>query len=121
MASSPRDVVVHDTTAVVATSRFAEAVAWYGCLFGREPDLRAVAGTAEWQLTATSWLQVVADEAAAGRTAVRFGVSDLRTTRVALADRGVSVPEIRLLTERVAVLDVTDPDGNRVCFVQELT
>ncbi|AWT54495.1 VOC family protein [Mycolicibacterium smegmatis] len=116
------ELVVNDIAAVVATGRFDEALAWYGCIFGREPDLRPVAGVAEWQLTATAWLQLITDEARAGRTAVRFGVTDLADTRAALAGRGlIAAAEPRVIADLVAVLEITDPDGNEVSFVQELT
>ncbi|WP_235717016.1 VOC family protein [Mycolicibacterium goodii] len=120
-ASSHRRVAVNDVAAVVATGRFDEAVVWYGCVFGREPDLLPMPGVAEWQLTSTAWLQLVTDEARAGRTAVRFGVDDLAQTRAALAERGVTTAaEPQVIADMVAVLDVADPDGNEVSFVQEL-
>lgn len=119
--SSPREVAVNDIAAVVATGNFDEAVVWYGCIFGREPDLRPIPGVAEWQLTATAWLQLVSDPTRAGRTAVRFGVTDLAETRATLADHGViTAAEPQLIADVVAVLDIADPDGNQVSFVQEL-
>lgn len=120
MAEQLKDVVINDIAAVVATSRFSESLAWYSRIMGRDPDLQPVDGVAEWQLTATAWLQLVTDEAAAGRTAVRFGVSDLAATMTALVDYDVEVGEPQVIADMVAILDVADPDGNEVSFVQEL-
>ncbi|MGV0746290.1 VOC family protein [Mycolicibacterium sp. XJ870] len=121
MAATPQDIVVNDIAAVVATSRFGEALAWYSRIIGRDPDLQPVEGVAEWQLTATAWLQLATDGDRAGRSAVRFGVTDLPETMTALVDYGVEVGEPMVVANMVAILDVTDPDGNEVSFVQDLT
>lgn len=120
MAPTPQNVAINDIAAVIATSRFGEALAWYSRIIGREPDLEPVDGVAEWQLTATAWLQLVTDEARAGRSAVRFGVTDLAETITALVDSDVEVGEPQVIANMVAVLDVADLDGNEVSFVQEL-
>ncbi|WP_336513521.1 VOC family protein [Mycolicibacterium fortuitum] len=92
----------------------------YARLLGREPDLQPVPGVAEWQLTATAWLQVVTDAAGAGRTAVRFGVDDIEDTAARLHSYGVRTGDPQVIADMVAVIDVSDPDGNEVSFVAEL-
>lgn len=121
MADTSPAVALNDIAAAVATDRFDESLAWYTRLFGREPDLRPVEGVAEWQVTATAWLQLVTDADRAGRSAVRFGVDDLAQTTRALAGLGVDVPEPQVIADLVAVVDVSDPDGNEASFVQELS
>ena len=120
MSAQVHAVGIKDVAAVIATGRFEESKAWYTRLLGREPDLEPVPGVAEWQLTATAWLQVVTDPAGAGRSAVRFGVDDLDTISAALRDDGVTVTEPQVIADMVAVIDVADPDGNEVSFVAEL-
>ncbi|WKG00919.1 VOC family protein [Mycolicibacterium sp. HK-90] len=120
MSSSAQPIAIKDIAAVVATGRFDDAKAWYSRLLGREPDLEPVPGVAEWQLTATAWLQVVTDEAGAGRAAVRFGVDDLDATLSRLRDHGVTVGEPQVIADMVTIVDVADPDGNEVSFVADL-
>ncbi|MCV7334831.1 MULTISPECIES: VOC family protein [Mycolicibacterium] len=120
MSAQMHRIGIKDVAAVIATGRFEEAKAWYTRLLDREPDLEPVPGVAEWQLTATAWLQVVTDDGGAGRSAVRFGVDNLGTTVAWLRDNGVSVPEPQVIADMVAVIDVADPDGNEVSFVAEL-
>lgn len=120
MTPTAPSIGIKDVAAVITTGRFEEAKAWYTRLLGREPDLEPVPGVAEWQLTATAWLQVVTDPAGAGRSAVRFGVDELGTTAAWLRDNGVAVTEPQVIADIVAIIDVADPDGNEVSFVAEL-
>lgn len=120
MTSTASSIAIKDVAAVISTARFEDARAWYSRLPGREPDLEPVPGVAEWQLTATAWLQVITDSAGAGRSAVRFGVDDLDATAAWLRDDGVRVTEPQVIANIVAVIDVADPDGNEVSFVAEL-
>lgn len=120
MSPSAEPIAVKDIAAVVATGRFDDSKAWYARLLGREPDLEPVPGVAEWQLTATAWLQVVTDEVAAGRTAVRFGVDDLDATVSRLRECGVAIGEPQVIAEMVTIVDVADPDGNEVSFVADV-
>ncbi|MBP2452211.1 VOC family protein [Mycolicibacterium lutetiense] len=120
MPVTVQPIAINDVAAVIATGRFEEARAWYARLLGREPDLQPVPGVAEWQLTATAWLQVVTDPAGAGRGAVRFGVDDLERTAARLREDGVAIGEPLVIADMVAVIDVADPDGNEVSFVAEL-
>ncbi|MFV8051789.1 VOC family protein [Mycobacterium sp. 48b] len=120
MTPTTDSIGIKDVAAVIATGRFEESRAWYTRLLDREPDLEPVPGVAEWQLTATAWLQVVTDPTGAGRSAVRFGVDDLDTTAAWLGDNGVAVTEPQVIADIVAVIDVADPDGNEVSFVAEL-
>lgn len=115
-----RQITINDIAAMVATSRFDDACAWYSRIIGRDPDLLPVDGVAEWQMTGTAWLQLVDDETRAGRSAVRLGVPDLTETIGALADYGVEVGQPQVIADMVAVLDIADLDGNEVSFVQEL-
>jgi hypothetical protein len=110
-----------DIAAVVASNDFGTARAWYARVLGREPDLEPVKGVAEWQITATAWLQLIADAERAGRTAVRIGVDDLDAHLAELAEAGIAAGEPVVIAGMVTVVDVADPDGNEVSLVAELS
>jgi catechol 2,3-dioxygenase-like lactoylglutathione lyase family enzyme len=110
----------NDIAAVVATRDFPAARSWYSRVLGREPDLEPIDGVAEWQITATSWLQLVTDADRAGRSMVRFGVTDLAPHVGPLNEAGIATGEPVVIADMVVVVDVADPDGNEVSFVQEL-
>lgn len=87
----------NDIAAVVATRNFASALTWYRGLIGREPDLER-----------------------AGRSAVRLGVDDVDAQIAELNAAGITPGELLVIAEMVKVVDVADPDGNEVSFVQDL-
>jgi catechol 2,3-dioxygenase-like lactoylglutathione lyase family enzyme len=111
----------NDIAAVIATKDYAAARAWYIRVIGREPDLEPIEGVGEWQIAATAWLQVVEDHDRAGKTAVRLGVDDLRAQISALEAEGIATGQLVVIADLVKVVDVADPDGNEVSFVEDLT
>jgi catechol 2,3-dioxygenase-like lactoylglutathione lyase family enzyme len=114
-------VSLNDICAVVATRDYATARAWYSRIMGRDPDLEPVDGVAEWQITATAWLQLIEDADRAGKSAVRFGVNDLAAQIAELNDAGIATGEPVVIADMVTVVDVADPDGNEVSFVADIT
>jgi hypothetical protein len=52
---------VNGVAAVAATRDFTKARAWYTRIIGRAPDLEPTDGVAEWQMTDSGWLQLIAD------------------------------------------------------------
>jgi len=79
-----------------------------------------MAGVAEWQIAATAWLQLIEDPDRAGKSALRIGVDDLEAQIAELADAGITVSEPVVIADLVKVVDVADPDGNEVSFVQDI-
>ena len=112
---------LNDMSAVVATRDYATALAWYSRILGRDPELEPIDGVAEWQITATAWLQLMEDADRAGKSAVRFGVSDLASQIAELNDAGIATGESVVIADMVKVVDVADPDGNEVSFVQDIS
>ncbi|MGE2722232.1 VOC family protein [Mycolicibacterium celeriflavum] len=110
----------NDVAAVVATRDFAAARSWYSEVIGREPDLEPIEGVAEWQIAATAWLQLMQDHDRAGRSAVRIGVDDLAAQMAELAELGIETGEVVVIAGLVRVVDIADPDGNEVSFVEDL-
>ena len=95
------------------------AVAWYERLLGREPDGRPMDGLAEWQITGTAWIQVFADPARAGRSAVTIGVDDLEQHARPIVENGLELD--RQTTPRGQHLaSISDPDGNLIVLAQDL-
>ena len=68
----------------------------------------------------TAWLQVAEDHDRGGETAVRLGVDDLAAQIAALEAEGIATGELVVIADMVKVVDVADPDGNEVSFVQDL-
>ena len=122
-------VTVNDICAVIAASDYARARSWYSRIIGREPDLEPVQGVAEWQITSTAWLQLIEDPDRAGKSAVRIGVTDLAAAIKTLNDAGVAAGQpvliadmlLLVVADMVTVVDIRDPDGNEVSFVEEVT
>jgi hypothetical protein len=111
----------NDIAAVIATRDYVTTRSWYVRVIGREPDLEPIDGVGEWQVAATAWLQVAEDHDRAGKTAVRIGVDDLAAQIADLAAAGIETGEPVVIADMVKVVDVADPDGNEVSFVQDLT
>ncbi|MCT7661844.1 VOC family protein [Mycobacterium deserti] len=114
-------MTVNDICAVVAASDYDRALAWYTRILGRGPDLEPIDGVAEWQLTATAWLQLIEDADRAGRSAVRFGVDDLAAQIASLNELGVPTGEPVVIADMVRVLDIADSEGNEVSYVEDIT
>ena len=112
---------LNDVAAVVATRDFSAARSWYSRLIGREPDLEPIDRVAEWQITATAWLQLIEDSDRAGRSAVRLGVDSVAAQVAELTEMSIGTREPVVVAGVVAVLDITDPDGNEVSFVEDLS
>lgn len=110
----------NDIAAVVATKDYLAARTWYSRLFGRGPDLEPIDGVAEWQIAPTAWLQLITDDARAGHSAVRIGVDDLDRQIAELTDMDVETREVVVIADLVKVVDVLDPDGNEVSFVEDV-
>jgi len=113
-------VNVNDVCAGLAVRDIAQARAWYSDVLGRGPDLEPIEGVAEWQMCSTAWLQLFEDPGRAGHAVVRLGVDRLADVTPRLAELGIAIPEPVNIADMVLVLDVRDPDGNEVSFVQEL-
>ena len=110
----------NDIAAVIATNDYATARSWYVRVIGREPDLEPIDGVGEWQIASTAWLQLAEDHHRAGRTAVRIGVDDLAAQVAELNAEGIATGEPVVIADMVTVVDVADPDGNEVSFVEDL-
>ena len=105
--------------AVVPTTDHAAAVAWYGTWIGRGPDVEPDAGVAEWNLAGGGWIQVAHDPEHAGHGTVVVTVADVDARRRACAAAGLQPGEVQDFGV-VRLVELADPDGNAVVFVQEV-
>lgn len=112
---------INSVVAVIPVNDQITAVAWYKKLLGRDADLVPVEGVAEWQLAENAWLQVSTDPERAGSTTVVIGVHDIDAQCRACASANVSCGEVVEYPEVVRMLEVTDPNGNKVTFVQDIS
>ena len=112
---------INSVVAVVPVKDQNTAVEWYTKLLGRDADLVPVEGVAEWQLAENAWLQVSTDPERAGSTTVVIGVNDIDAQCRACASADVSYGEVVEYPEVVRMMEVIDPDGNKVTFVQDIS
>lgn len=99
------------------------AVAWYrSALSLAEPVQVPVEGLVEFDL-GPFWLQLTHDPEQAGQAGITVAVSveDAAAERAALADKGLTVSEVQRFEGAVDFFELTDPDGNVLGFVTELT
>jgi hypothetical protein len=80
-----------------------------------------VEGVAEWQLAENAWLQVGTDPEQAGNTTVTIGVNDIDAQYSALTEANLSHSEIVEYPEIIKMIEVIDPDGNKVVFIQDIS
>jgi predicted enzyme related to lactoylglutathione lyase len=93
----------------------ARAEGWYTRLFSRGRDTRPMPGLLEWHLGDSYGVQVWSEPERAGRSSVVLEVTDLDETAADLMATGIDHdgPEPG---GGARILQLTDPDGNRVIF-----
>ena len=117
MSSSNIDSVI----AVVPVKDYYTAVEWYKKLLGRDADVVPVEGVSEWQLSEHAWLQVGTDPERAGNTTVTIGVNDIDAQCSDLAEANVPHGEVVEYPEIIKMVEVIDPSGNKIVFVQDIS
>lgn len=115
---------------VFQVSDIDQSLNWYKKWLG-EPDVIPMEGMAEYQIAPNAWLQLFlyypkqnqvapSDENSDNRpSAIVIGVEDIHLTQKTLQDNGIEVSDIADY-EVVLTIDVFDPDGNQITFVQEV-
>lgn len=97
---------------------------WYSSLLGRRPDYDVdPTFLVEWQIAQGAWLQLVRkSDHIPPQGRIRFKVDDLEVARTRFADMfNTPPPPVQSYGELVAFFDFTDPWGNPLGFVQDLT
>ncbi len=112
---------INSVIAVVPVRDQEVAVGWYKTLLARDADIVPVEGVAEWQLAENAWLQVTADPGRAGSSTVIIGVDDIDAQCNACTAANVSHGEVIEYSGIIKMIEVTDLDGNKVAFVQNIS
>src|SRR5262249_20338682 len=112
-------------TTDVPVSALATAVPFYTTVLGRPADLTPDDRTAEWILSkspeiAFRLIEARPGEAPRGTVRVGLGVAGVDAERVRLTGEIADLPEVRRRPGVIALLELRDPDGNRVVIWHDL-
>jgi predicted enzyme related to lactoylglutathione lyase len=111
---------VEGVTLVVGVPDMAEALDFYGRLFGRPPDFVLDEDFQEYEVIPGMWYQLTTRVAAGRSRRMRFGVADIAAERGALVDAGIDVSEISGVADVVGWCQFSDPFGNPLGLFQDL-
>ena len=111
---------IDSVLAGIAINDFASANTWYERLLGRPADVAPMEGLAEWHFSDYGGIQLIHDENRAGSSYVTLVVTDLDDQLVALKAEGIPIGPTRGTPGLVKAATVTDPEGNRVTFAEDL-
>jgi catechol 2,3-dioxygenase-like lactoylglutathione lyase family enzyme len=112
-------VAIMNAIASVAVKDLAKSVAWYRTLFGRVPDSTPMPEVAEWKFERGGWLQVYELKERAGAGSVTLAVNSLEDQIAALCQIGID-PGKPMISDKVKVVMIKDPDGNSIAFAQAI-
>ena len=112
---------INSVISVIPVKDFELALEWYIKLFKRDPDVVPMEGIAEWQLVENAWIQVSIDPERAGSTTVVIGVNDVESQYKFFSDANFSVGEIVEYPEVIKMIEIIDPEGNKISFVQDIS
>ena len=112
---------INSVYAVVPVKDQDKSVQWYKKLLGRDADIVPIDGVAEWQLAENAWLQVTTDDDRAGSSTVIIGVNDIDIQCRVCSTANVPCGEVIEYPGIVKMIEVTDLDGNKVAFVQDIS
>ena len=112
-----RKIKIKSLVAVFQVKDINSSIQWYKKWLG-EPDNIPMEGTAEYEVTSGTWLQLSESENVVSSSII-LGVDDIKKCKQDLDSLGVKTGEIADY-EVVYVFDVFDIDNNQISFVQEL-
>lgn len=95
------------------------AVAWYEKLLARPADSRPMPELAEWKFEGGGWLQVYRGPERAGSGSVTLAVTSL-DEQISILRTGGFHPGEPIISEKVKVVMIKDPDGNSIAFAEAL-
>jgi predicted enzyme related to lactoylglutathione lyase len=108
-----------NSLASVAVKNLTASVQWYEKLFGRRADSMPMPEVAEWKFEGGGWLQVYQLRERAGAGSVTFAVSNIEDQIASLRKLGIE-PGEPLISAKVRVVMIKDPDGNSLAFSQAM-
>jgi catechol 2,3-dioxygenase-like lactoylglutathione lyase family enzyme len=110
---------IRNAIASLAVRDLDAALAWYEKLLGRPADSRPMAELGEWKFERGGWLQVYQGAERAGSGSVTLTVTSLEEQVSAIRDAGMD-PGEPIISEKVKVAMIRDPDGNSIAFAEAL-
>jgi predicted enzyme related to lactoylglutathione lyase len=110
---------ITNAIASLAVRDLSESVKYYQKMFGRPADSNLMPDVAEWKFARGGWLQVYQLEERAGSGSVTLAVSNLEEQIASLRHIGID-PGEPIVTAKVKVVMIKDPDGNSIAFAQAL-
>ncbi len=112
---------INNVLAGISVKDFTSAVAWYERLLNRPTDSLPMEGLAEWQFAQGGRLQVFQDKDRGGSSSVTLVVTSLDDQLAKLQTEGISVGPTQTNPGLRKIAMVTDSEGNRITFVEDLT
>jgi predicted enzyme related to lactoylglutathione lyase len=112
---------INSVIAVIPVKDFTKATTWYKKLLGRDADIVPTEGVAEWELAENAWIQVSNEPERAGSATVVIGVNDISAQSNACSEANMPLGDIVEYPEIIKMAEITDPDGNKVAFVQDIS
>jgi predicted enzyme related to lactoylglutathione lyase len=112
-------MTITNALASVAVNDLPRSMTWYRKLFGRQADSTPMPEVAEWKFEGGGWLQVYQLKERAGAGSVTLAVSSLEEQIEHLHKIGIDSGK-PILSERVKVVMIKDPDGNSIAFAETL-
>jgi catechol 2,3-dioxygenase-like lactoylglutathione lyase family enzyme len=110
---------VRNAIASLAVRDLTLSLAWYERLLGRPADSRPMAALGEWRFERGGWLQIYEGPERAGSGSVTLAVTSLDEQLAVLRERGFGAAE-PIISEKVKVVMIEDPDGNSIAFAEAL-
>jgi predicted enzyme related to lactoylglutathione lyase len=110
---------ITNALASVAVKDLAGAVDYYQKLFGRPADSTPMPEVAEWKFERGGWLQVYQLKERAGAGSVTLAVTSVEEQIANLRKIGIDAGK-PMISEKVKVVMIKDPDGNSIAFAETL-
>jgi catechol 2,3-dioxygenase-like lactoylglutathione lyase family enzyme len=110
---------IRNAIASLAVRDLDVSLAWYERLLGRPADSRPMAELGEWKFERGGWLQVYQGTERAGSGSVTLAVTRLEEQISAIRDADMD-PGEPIISEKVKVVMIKDPDGNSIAFAEAL-
>jgi catechol 2,3-dioxygenase-like lactoylglutathione lyase family enzyme len=113
-------MVIEKIFAEISVNDLEPARAWYERLLGRPNDTAPMDGLVEWHFSGGRGIQVFHDEERAGASQLTVFVSSLDEQIAHLEALRIPVGPTVGTPGQSKVVSVSDPDGNRIHFAEDL-
>lgn len=115
---------INNVVSVLQVKDQEKSVKWYHKLFSRKPDIRPKKNIAEWHLAKNSWLQITVDDTdieRIGKGTVMIEVNSLQEQMMICDKVNISYDKQVQYLEFIKMFQVSDPDGNKIYFIEDIS